>query len=103
MWVRVENLLMALLHFPSAIHLIVFISCGCSNLHGVLHEKLLTTHMEEARKLEHLKEVTERQLLAEQQILKLEAELSEEQRKKEELVNEPNSHFRRDLELHCCL
>ncbi len=43
--------------------------------------------MEEARKLEHLKEVTERQLLAEQQILKLEAELNEEQRKKEELVN----------------
>ena len=42
--------------------------------------------MEEARKLEHLKEVTERQLLAEQQILKLEAELKEEQKKKEELV-----------------
>ena len=59
---------------------------SASNLHGVLHEKLLTTHMEEARKLEHLKEVTERQQLAEQQILKLEAELREEQRKKEELV-----------------
>ena len=42
--------------------------------------------MEEARKMEHLKEVTERQLLAEQQILKLEAELREEQKKKEELV-----------------
>lgn len=52
----------------------------------MLHEKLLTTHMEEARKKEHLREVTQRQLLAEQQIVKLETELAEEQKKKEDLV-----------------
>ena len=57
-----------------------------SNLREVLHGKLLTTHMEEARKKEHLKEVMQRQELAEQQISKLEAELAEEQKKKEELV-----------------
>jgi len=43
--------------------------------------------MEEARKKEHLSEITQRQELAEQQILKLEAELAEEQKKKEELVS----------------
>lgn len=42
--------------------------------------------MEEARKKEHLSEVNQRQELAEQQIAKLEAELAEEQKKKEELV-----------------
>lgn len=57
-----------------------------SNLRGVLHERLLTTHMEESRKKEHLREVTQRQQLAEQQIAKLEAELAEEQKKKEDLV-----------------
>lgn len=47
--------------------------------------------MEEVRKKEHLKEVTQRQELAEQQILKLEAELAEEKKKKEDLVcNELN-------------
>jgi hypothetical protein len=54
----------------------------------VIHGKLLTTHKEEVRKKDHLKEVTQRQQLAEQQILKLEAELAEEQKKKEELVSE---------------
>lgn len=58
-----------------------------SNLREVIHSKLLTTHMEEARKKEHLKEVTQRQQSAEQQILKLEAELTEEQKKKEDLVS----------------
>lgn len=43
--------------------------------------------MEEARKEGHLKEVTQRQKLAEEQIMKLEAELAEEQRKKEDLVS----------------
>ena len=42
--------------------------------------------MEEARKKEHLKEVMQRQELAEQQISRLDAELAEEQKKKEELV-----------------
>jgi len=42
--------------------------------------------MEEARKKEHLKQVAQRQQVAEQQIVKLEAELAEEQRKKEQLV-----------------
>ncbi len=51
-----------------------------------MHEKLLTTHMEEVKKKEHLKEVTQRQLLAEKQIAKLEAELLEEQQKKEKMV-----------------
>ena len=60
--------------------------CACSNLREVIHGKLLTTHMEEVRKKEHLKEVTQRQELAEQQILKLEAELAEEKKKKEDLV-----------------
>lgn len=59
----------------------------CSNLREVIHGKLLTTHMEEAHKKEHLKEVTQRQQSAEQQILKLEAELAEEQKRKEDLVS----------------
>lgn len=58
-----------------------------SNLHDIIHGKLLTTHTEEARKEEHLKEVTQRQKLAEEQIMKLEAELAEEQKKKEDLVS----------------
>ena len=53
----------------------------------MLHEKLLTTHMEESRKKDHLREVSQRQQLAEEQIAKLEAELAEEQKKKEELVS----------------
>lgn len=57
-----------------------------SMLHGIVQEKLLTTHMEEERKKEHLEEVMQRQVLAEEQITKLEHELAEEQKKKEELV-----------------
>ena len=42
--------------------------------------------MEESKKKDHLKELSQRQQLAEQQIAKLEAELADEQKKKEDLV-----------------
>ena len=58
-----------------------------SELRQILNQKLLTTHLEEERKKEHIKQVTERQLLAQQQIAKLEAELADEQAKKEKLVS----------------
>lgn len=58
----------------------------CSKLRGIVHEKLLITQAEEVKQKEHLDQVCKRQLLAEQQIMKLEAELAEEQRKKNELV-----------------
>ncbi len=60
---------------------------SCSNLRSIVHEKLLITHSEEVRQKEHLEQIGKRQLLAEQQISKLEAELAEEQRKKNELVS----------------
>jgi len=64
----------------------VFIGVYGSNLRSIIHEKLLITHGEEVRQKDHLKKVTKRQLQAEQQISKLETELAEEQRKKNELV-----------------
>ena len=53
-----------------------------SDLRGAIHEKLLTTQGEVANREEHLKKVAERQKLAEQQIKRLEGELSEAQQKK---------------------
>ena len=64
----------------------MFIDIFYSNLRSIIHEKLLITHGEEVRQKEHLDQVTKRQLLAEQQISKLETELAEEQRKKNELA-----------------
>lgn len=60
---------------------------SCSNLRSIVHDKLLITHGEEVSRKEHLDQITKRQLLAEQQIAKLEAELTEEQRKKNDLVS----------------
>ena len=55
-------------------------------LRGAVHEKLLTTQVEMVNRDEHLKKVAERQKLAEEQIKRLEAELSEAQQKKNEEV-----------------
>ena len=51
-----------------------------------MQETLLTTQVEVTNRDEHLKNVAERQKVAEEQIMKLEAELSEAQQKKEEEV-----------------
>ena len=55
-------------------------------LRGVVHEKLLTTQVEVANRDNHLKKVAERQKLAEEQIRRLEAELSEAKKRKEQEV-----------------
>lgn len=55
-------------------------------LRGAVHEKLLTTQVEVVNRDDHLKKVAERQKLAEEQIKKLEAELSEAQQRKYDQV-----------------
>ena len=55
-------------------------------LRGVVHEKLLTTQVEVANRDSHLKKVAEQQKLSEEQIRRLEAELSEAKKRKEKEV-----------------
>ena len=66
--------------------LLVVYTFFCRDLRGVVQEKLLTTQVEVASRDDHLKKVAERQKQAEEQIKRLEAELSEAQKKKEKEV-----------------
>ena len=52
----------------------------------MLQEKLLTSQVEVNRRDDHLKQVAERQKMAEEQIVKLEAELAEAQKQRNEEV-----------------
>lgn len=57
-----------------------------SDLRDCMMERLLTTQVEVVNRDSHLKKVAERQKVAEGQIKKLEAELAEAIKKKEEEV-----------------
>ena len=59
----------------------------CSDLRGVVNERLLTSRVEELKREEHLRRVSQRQLQAEEQITKLEGELDKAQRQKDEEVS----------------
>ena len=56
-----------------------------------MQETLLTTQVEVTNRDSHLMKVAERQKVAEEQIRKLEAELSEAQQRKEDEVRDTNS------------
>lgn len=56
-------------------------------LRGIMHEKLLTSKMEDVKRREHLTVVTEQQKMADSKITQLEAELMETQRQKHEEVS----------------